>query len=314
MGFTFQEFPDADYYRSDLRAVLRYVRSITDYLKSLDAIIEELREGLARLDAIEADVKSLDEWRQVVNEDLTNIHNEVLSIQSDVVELTDRLQFVDISIDNLNSRLVFVETSLGAVYQYIDDKVAEVLAKHTEDFNLLLLKLNQTKVLLQSEIAELREIINNIDTNVYNPWLGRKVSLEENERFTYNHLADECPTARDYMSLGITAGQYAGLEITSGDYQEFGRKRIGLKKVFSPVYGWRQEINVVLTSIINYLCNTLTANEYASLDLSADDYAALDLTSEEYFRYNPLVAGGNVSVDPNGTGLTAEQYGHLTIN
>ena len=142
MGFTFQEFPDADYYRSDLRAVLRYVRSITDYLKSLDAIIEELREGLARLDAIEADVKSLDEWRVIVNDDLTNIHSEIISIQSDISELTDRLQFVDISIDNLNSRLLLVENSLNAVYQYIDDKVAEVLAKHTEDFNLLLFKLN----------------------------------------------------------------------------------------------------------------------------------------------------------------------------
>ena len=59
MGFTFEEFPNADYYKSDLRKILKYVRSIEKYIAELEGVIEELQEGLKRLDGIEADVTYL---------------------------------------------------------------------------------------------------------------------------------------------------------------------------------------------------------------------------------------------------------------
>lgn len=307
MGFTFEEFPDADYYKSDLRKILRYVREISAYLKTLDGVIEELKEGLARLDAIEANVDKLLAEYDVISAQVKELQLEVSSIENHLVLL-------DTTLDELQHRVELIAIQLNAVYQYIDDKYAELQAEYRQDFNLLLLKINQIKVSLENDIEELRERINSIDTSVYNSWLNNVVGPQENNDFTYNHLADECLTAVQYMSLGYTASEYAALGITSRDYQEFGKHKTHFDWVFNPVAGWKQEISNVLTSIVNFVCNTLTATGYASLDMSASDYAALDLTAEAYYRYNPLSPSGNISISPTGTGLTSEQYSHLTVD
>jgi predicted nucleic acid-binding Zn-ribbon protein len=306
MGFAFEEFPDADYYRSDLRAILRYIRKINAYLKTLDGIIEELRAGLERLDAIEEDVEKL----KVLTDTLDS---EVKAIKLELADIELHLQNHDIAIADLDGRIKLLEISINAIYQYIDDKYNELLAKETEDFNLLMLKLNQAKLMLQQQIDELRARIDSIDTDVYNPWIGRRVTLQENENFTYNHLADECLTAEQYLTLNYTAEEYANLQITSREYQEFGKDRTHFNWVFAPVYGFRQEISNVLTAIVNYLKGTMDNSQYFALDLTADEYAALDLTAEEYVGYNPFRTSGTVMYSNDGQGLTSNEYSHLTI-
>lgn len=307
MGFTFEEFPDADYYRSDLRAVLKYVRSISDYLKTLDDVIEELREGLARLDAIEDNVKLL-------NDEFEDLHIKVTGLITDVRDIQIHLESLDFSIEELTHKINLIDIEVRAVYQYVDDKFAELQAQYQEDFNLLQLKINQIKVSLENEIGELRERVDSIDTSVYNSWMDRVVSPQELNDFSYNHLADECLTAEEYVSLGYTAADYAALDITSHDYQEFGKKKTKFNWLMSPLTGVRQTLYVVLDSIVNFLCGTMSASQYASLDLTADEYSSLDLSAEGYLKYNPFIGSGYVSVDPTGNGLTVEQYNHLKSN
>ena len=307
MGFTFEEFPDADYYRSDLRAVLKYVRSISDYLKTLDSVIEELREGLARLDAIEDNVKLL-------NDEFEDLHIKVTGLITDVRDIQIHLESLDFSIEELTHKINLIDIEVRAVYQYVDDKFTELQAQYQQDFNLLQLKINQIKVSLENEIEELRERVDSIDTSVYNSWVDRVVSPQGLNDFSYNHLADECLTAEEYVSLGYTAADYAALGITSRDYQEFGKKKTRFNWLISPLTGVRQTLYVVLDSIVNLLCGTMSAGQYASLDLTADEYSSLDLSAEGYLRYNPFIDSGYVSVDPTGNGLTVEQYNHLKSN
>lgn len=297
MGFTFEEFPNADYYKSDLRKILNYVREIEKYIAKYDEIIDELQEGLKRLDGIEADVTYLKQCCSEVQETIS-------TILSDISALDTITQDLLIRVDTL-------ETQVSNFFEYVDAKFNEVLAIHNEDFYLLSLKLNQAKEQLQSEIDELRERLDQIDTSVYNPWIGERVTQQTNEDYTYNHLADECLTAEQYASLNLTAEEYAELGITSNDYQEFGKDKLHWYWVYSPAYGFKQEINNVLTSIVNFLAGTMNADDYAQLDLTADEYAEMQLTSEQYFRYNPYTPEGYVKVDPNGIGLTVEQYSHL---
>ena len=176
-----------------------------------------------------------------------------------------------------------------------------------------MLKINQIKANLQAEIDEILRIIEEIDTSVYNSWMNEKVSNQVNTDFAFNHLADECLTASQYDSLGLTSDDYAEFDITSRDYQEFGKDSLHFKWVFSPTYGFKQEINNVLTSIVNFISGTISATQYSDLDLTADEYDSLDLTSEDYFKYNPFSDRGFVSVDPSGIGLTVEQYAHLNV-
>lgn len=291
MGFTFEEFPNADLYKSDLRKILRYVRKIEAYIADIDNVIEDLREA----------IKDIPYLKQCCEQ-----------VQAQLILINNNLDSLNEKSEDYEYRITELENNYLGFKQYVDNLFNEMKAIHNEDFNLLLYKLNQSRAQLESEIDYLRWRIEQIDTSVYNPWLAKRVEPQENEDFIFNHLADECPTAEEYASLNLTADDYRSFDITSRDYQEFGKTKLHFHWVFSPAFGWKQEINNVLTSIVDFVCNTLNANDYANLQLTADEYAALDLTSEQYFRYNPYGETGYVEVTPLGLGLTVDQYHHLS--
>lgn len=290
MGFTFEEFPNADFYKSDLRKILKYVRSMEKYISELSGVVDKLREA----------IKDIDYLKQCCEQ-----------VQTQLILIDNNLSSLNEKAEDYEYRISVLEVQYAGFKEYVDNLFNEMKAIHDEDFNLLLLKINQAKAQLESQIEYLQWRIDQIDTSVYNPWLDERVEPQVNEDFIFNHLADECPTADDYASLGLTADEYAEFGISSRDYQEFGRRKLHFDWVFSPAFGWKQEINNVLTSIVDFVCNTLTADQFAELDLTADEYAALDLSSEQYFRYNPLTPTGYVEVSPDGLGLTVSQYSHL---
>lgn len=291
MGFTFEEFPNADLYKSDLRKILRYVRSIEKYIDEFDEVIDELKEGI---------------------KDIAYLKRCCEDVQAQLVLINNNLNALNEQSEDYEYRISVLEVQYTGFKEYVDNLFNEMKAIHNEDFNLLLYKLNQSKTQLEAEIDYLRWRIEQIDTSVYNPWLAKRVEPQENEDFIFNHLADECPTAEEYASLNLTANEYAAFGITSRDYQEFGKTKLHFHWVFSPAFGWKQEINNVLTSIVNFVCNTLSATDYSNLQLTADEYGALDLTSEQYFRYNPYGGTGYVEVTPLGIGLSVDQYHHLS--
>lgn len=292
MGFTFEEFPNADFYRSDLRKILKYVRKIEAYIADIDATIDDLREA----------IKDIPYLKQCCEQ----VRSQLILIDNNLNSLNEKAEDYEYRISALENEYIGLKT-------YVDDLFNELKAIHNKDFNILLFKINQTRAQLESEIEYLRWRIEQIDTSVYNPWLARRVEPQENEDFIFNHLADECPTAEEYASLSLTAQQYADFDLMSRDYQEFGKQKLHFYWVFSPAFGWKQEINNVLTSIVDFACGTLSASEYASLGLDADAYALLDLTSEDYFRYNSALHTGFVRHNSDATGLTASEYSHLEI-
>lgn len=290
MGFTFEEFPDADYYRSDLRRILKYVREMNEYLKGIDEVIEKLKEGIA-------DIAYLKECCSQVRAQLILMDNNLTSLNEKA--------------EDYEYRISVLEAEYVGIKDYVDNLFNVLRAIYNEDFNLLLNKLNQARSQLESEIDYLRWRIEQIDTDVYNPWLNRLVGPQENEDFIFNHLADECLTASEYAELSLTADEYSNKKITSRGYQEFGKKLLHFYWVFSPVYGWKQELNNVLCSIANFAANTMSSDDYSALDLTADEYSALDLSSMDYFKYSPNSPSGYVEVNPMGMGLTVDQYHHL---
>lgn len=290
MGFTFEEFPNADFYKSDLRKILKYVRKMEAYIADIDKVIDDLRVAIS-------DIPYLKQCCEQVQAQLILIDNNLSSLNEKA--------------EDYEYRISVLENEYLGLKEYVDDLFNELKAIHDRDFNLLLYKLNQAKTQLESEIDYLRWRIEQIDTSVYNPWLARRVEPQENEDFIFNHLADECPTAEEYASLSLTAQEYSDFGITSREYQEFGKKRLHFDWVYAPAYGWKQEINNVLTSIVDFVCNTLSAQQYSELELTADEYSAMNMSSMDYFKYNPYSPSGYVEVNPLGMGLTVDQYHHL---
>lgn len=290
MGFTFEEFPNADFYKSDLRKILKYVRKMEAYIADIDKVIDDLRQGIS-------DISYLKQCCEQVQAQLVLIDNNLTSLNEKA--------------EDYEYRISVLENEYLGLKEYVDNLFNELKAIHDMDFNLLLYKLNQARTQLESEIDYLRWRIEQIDTSVYNPWLAKTVGPQENEDFIFNHIADECPTAEEYATLSLTAQEYSDFGIMSREYQEFGKRKLHLYWVYSPAFGWRQEINNVLTSIIDFVCNTLSAQQYSELELTADEYSAMDMSAMDYFKYNPYSPSGYVEVNPLGLGLTVDQYHHL---
>lgn len=306
MGFTFNEFPWSKYYDSDLREILRYMREFETKLNSYDETIAQLQAALESIGDLYDRVDDLEK----ATADLNTIRSDIKGLKTSVSDLTNTDVALQKQIDAINTTLHEIDDKFERVYAYIDIEIASANARWYNKFIQLQTLMNMQYADLLNMIKILSERIDNIDTSVINPWhnmLGR-ISNQRNNNFIYNELADEILTAVEYASLGYTADEYSALDISARDYAEFGKKKLHFYWVYSPTFGWKQEINNVLTSIVNEIMDTLTADEYSALDLSAQAYTDLDITAFEYYNYN--TDRGYLKL--GGSGITADQYSTIT--
>ena len=311
MGFTFEEFPDADYYRSDLRQVLRYIREVVKKINNYDEIIEELKEALEGIQGMDARITALENATADLNTiraTISNIQTEIDSINSQHASDITRLEH---EINNLRTYLGSLETQIEAARSYSLYLYTKAKSEWTEDIANITYDTNRKLVLLEDDIMFLYQLITSIDTAMVNPWheeLGR-IGPSENNKLVYSDLADECLTAEQYCRLGLSATAYTNRAITAREYAEFGKDKLHFYWVYSPAFGFKQEFSNVLTSIMNAVMDTLTATEYTALDLSADDYSLLDITAYEYYSF--MADEGFLKLGREG--ITASQYSSIGV-
>ena len=287
MAFSTNEFPFSSEYDSDLREVLKYIREVVAKINTYDEIIAELKEELEniqdfdnRLDVLESATSDLPVIRlqiEGIEQEISNIINQH---STDVSRLQREIDAIRVSISNFENDI----EAARAYSLYLYNKVKyELEAEIAENF----IDVYATVRAMQKVVVEIKKRIDDIDTSVLNPWhpeLGR-ISQDRNAKYIYGDLADECLTAEEYCKLGLTADEYDEFNLPAKWYSEFGKTKLHFYWVYSPAYGFKQDINVVLTSILNAMLNTMSATEYAALNLDADAYSALDLTAWDYYKY-----------------------------
>lgn len=263
------------------------IEQINDY----DDVINELREALVDISDMKIAIDKINTAIDTINSRIDEQALVIKSVDEYAKALSKRVDANEDAISQLTLIIKEfndnVDIKLNALEKKLTDLFNSFTADFTDELKLLQAKVNQMKVNLQSQIDVLRERLNELDTDVINPWheeLGR-VSQAKNVKLVYSDLADLVPTAEEYDRLGLTANEYSSFNLTALEYARKGKELLHYFWVYSPVYGWKQEISNVLTSIVNFIQNTLSATEYSSLDLTADDYTALDMTAEQYYSY-----------------------------
>ena len=303
MNNFFHKYPYTNFHELNLDWILEKINEFDAKLKSWSEIVEELQSHLAeidsfeeRLEAVESSISDLNEIRQ----HLTNLDNDVANLDS---KFTREIENLNRTILNIDVQFDTLANAINNLKDYVDVRDAALQVDYNNKIYELEVKLRVAFKMIEDEIDLLLQIINQIDTSAYNPWprILDKESIQKNINYAYEDLADNIPLAMEYQELGLTASEYAAYGLTAREYALRGSKRLHLDFVYSPVYGFKQNISNVLTSIVNFICGTFSATEYAALDLTADEYAALDLSSEQYFSFNT-----------NGTGLTADEYAALS--
>lgn len=281
MANFFHKYPYENFHELNLDWILEQIKAFGATLDSYKEVAEKLEEALKQLPDYESRITALESLTDGLDSKLLAINNSITGLISEDVSLQNQ-------IDALKREFDLFDANFEAVYKYIDSQIAVVNSDVDAKLDAFRYSISYDLIKLQKEVDSLRKIIEQLDTSVLNPWhpeLGR-VSQDRNQKLVYNDLADECLTAEEYCSLGLSASDYASYDLTAIKYAEFGKKKLHFYWVYAPVEGFRQEISNVLTSIINNVFNTITADVYASLDMTADDYLALDLTASGYQKYN----------------------------
>lgn len=270
------KYPITNLHELDLTFMHDDIDKMIAILEEWEKLINEIREGIAKIDDLTARL-------DVAEADIKQLKIDVIRLKSMQNDLDDLKYQVNI----IDSRVKIIEKQLPGIINYIDNKFDYVIKKSYQDDLVIMNKLNQAKRQLQSEIDDLYAIVARIRTDLANPWhWGEVFSPDENNKLIYEDLADGCPTAEEYSKQNLTADEYNDFKLTAYEYARFGFKMLHIDHVFSPSYGFRQSIDNVLTSIINFIQGTITASEYTALNLTADEYTALNLTAADYYSYN----------------------------
>lgn len=297
------KYPITNLHEVDLTFMHDDIDKMISILEDWEEIIETLKEAAEKYNDIDARLTTAESEIHTLQGELSSVKLQVNYNSNDIAALKANMSV-------LESKMTILETKLAAVYTYIDNSINAVLKQMAENDLIIMNKLNQAKANLQNQINDLYSIVASIRTDLSNPWhYGEVFSPDKNNRLIYQDLADGCPTAEEYSKANLTADEYDDFKLTAYEYARFGFKMLHLDFVFSPLYGFRQSIDNVLTSIINYIKGTLTANEYIALNLTADEYTALNLTASDYYSYH----SNQGYIGLGGNGLTATQYSQLNI-
>ena len=289
------EILNLDWLLKELQDFRTSFESWAETIAALQEALEDINDWENRIEALETISAQIPVIKKSLD-DLYNLHKaDTKNLKALIDDLQNQINALDIA----------------ALRAYVDSRDNELML----DYNR---KIYENYVLtyslfdaLKSRVEILAHIIADIDTKAYNPWARTlsKESLQNNLNFAYSDLADSVPDASEYAELGLTASDYENYDLLARDYSLRGFKALKMDFVYSPIFGFKQEINNVLTSIINFIKGTMSADEYTALDIDADEYSALDLSANDYYSYNnpeaPVVTGGN--------GLSADQYSSLQI-
>lgn len=315
MAFTFEEFPDADYYKSDLRAILKYIREVNAYIKTWDEVVEEMRQAIAqmqgfnsRITNLESETSDLQNRVDVIEPKLAQLRTSVEYIYTTLSEIDDWRQLTDAKLLILGSRIDRLRT-------YVDDMDKAIMADYNNKFMLYNLKLNQMKNQLMSLINGLIErfayVLEHLSSDVYNPISATRITFDANNKDIYANLRYGGITEERFAELGLKEEQLQDIDLTQKDFAFNSVFFLKDFYVHSPCAGTRMSPFQIASDILCFLCGTMTESEFEALELTEEEFEALGLTEQQYLRYNS--SRGGVVVDPEGSGLTESQYQHLNV-
>lgn len=290
-----------------------------DEILNLDWVLNQIQEFRQSFEEWAKTIKELQEGLEDISDWETRIEAlEVMSAKIPVIErsLNDLANLHDVDVKNLKAMIADLQKQIDdldvtALRIYIDSRDNELMVDYNKKIYGNYVVTYQLFNALKDRLEILAQIVAELDTKAFNPWPRRlaKEALSDNLNYAYSDLADLVPTAEEYAELGLSASEYNAYDMLARDYSVRGKFNLRMHFVYSPVYGYKQEINNVLTSIVNYVKHTMSADSYTELDLDADAYTALDLTAEDYYSYNNQQG----YIGTGGDGLTSDQYSSLTI-
>lgn len=199
-GWTLENFP---FIEDDFDAITTYqfMCKIVEYLNEViynQKILDENNEEIVKL------VQELKAYVDEYLEDLTDIKEEIATIEENLTSLGETVDDNTTDIANLDTK---IDYEISSLKNYTD--------------NAIQTNYNTLKTYVDYQDSVLDEKIENIQIGqiqVYNPTNGLVQPLQVVLNDLYESGNKDAITATEYDALELTATYYDGLDITARDY------------------------------------------------------------------------------------------------
>lgn len=309
MGFSFQEFPNSDYYDSDLREILSYIRKVNTYIKTWDETVEELKEAIKNLDEYGEEIAQLQSEVSKLDILTNKLKSDVNFLMQNLNEINDWREITD-------GKLRILGTRISNLKIYVDDMDNVLIADYNQKFTIFNLKMKQMQTELMGYITGIIErmeyIIEHLSSDVYDPIRAERLLFDTNNKNIYADLRVGGITECDFAELGLTEEEIQEYNLTQYDWAFHSNYFFKQYFIYSPVRGIKMSPYQALSDVLTFVCSTMTEEQFEALNLTEEEFEALNLTHREYLIYNSTDRNV-VIVDDDATGLTENQLQHLGV-
>lgn len=279
MSFGNFEFPNTNFYNSDLRELIAmYKKLVAEY----DTIKAEIDEVTKKIEEFTQYVDNIIDER--INLKLKALTSRVTMLEIEMKQVEEELDNVNLRVDEIVKDIINLGIRIDQVRVELKTDIAEVyieLGKYKESIDdIIQIEINKLIAYIDEHVTKLDRL------DVLNPITGEY----ENIQNVLDDIVDALLngfglTAKEYDDLELTALQYDKLIITAIQYSVRGYLlfyRELIARMRSPFTGDIDSYENIIYSLADLHKNCFTANEYDEKALTAQIYDDKLITAYTY--------------------------------
>lgn len=313
MSFSINEFPNASYYDSDLRELVRLYNELTDTYDNLQNEIKQVT------DYIDTFKQTTDD---IVKEEITitmSLYTQrLIAVENMVEQLEQTTQQYGIDLQKFQPQIDEINTRIKNLTNYFQNLHQELLEEF-HDYKNGVGKYIDGR--LDNFETEIRKIVTKLDRlDVVNPINGMYEDINA-------VLADIFQIVS--LSFGLTAGEYDAIELTAWEYDKqrvkaidystkgyfiFWELRQGLMR--SPWTGTNTHYSNIIYQLTDLHKCGFTAKQYDELQCTAIDFDSWIINAFNYDWFGRemiLKREGITAQNYDDKKYTAEKYDNAEI-
>ena len=345
MSFANFEFPNTNFYNSDLRELIAMYKKLVEDYDSIKTMVEESvrdnKEIYQRMIAIETAMSQLE--KKIIAEVNATVDTKLSStveyLESENQKLVSEVATYVANINmQINALTKYVNNAINGIEKKLSDTTGVLKAYSDNGDKKVLEYIEEETARIEQQIKDIKiyqgEIIDPVDEQ------QKSIQYTVNNMF-YN-LKSWALRAVDFSKIGITAGEYDKIGISAWNYDFLAKwyvreKRNIVEQVMKIVNGLNDRIDYVIDLVdsrtkayspvsgrfvqLRDLCyelaqlmrgEALEAVEYDSIGITAEDYDGKEITAYVYDWFGRLVLTlGDFAItasDYDSLQLTALEY------
>lgn len=279
MSFGNFEFPNTNFYNSDLRELIAmYKKLVAEY----DTIKAEIDEVTKKIEEFTQYVDNIIDER--INLKLKALTSRVTMLEIEMKQVEEELDNVNLRVDEIVKDIINLGIRIDQVRVELKTDIAEVyieLGKYKESIDdIIQIEINKLIAYIDEHVTKLDRL------DVVNP-ITREYENIQNvlDDIVDTLLSGFGLTAKEYDDLELTALQYDKLVITAIQYSVRGYLlfyRELIARMRSPFTGAIDSYENIIYSLADLHKNCFTANEYDEKALTAQIYDDKLITAYTY--------------------------------